>query len=148
MHLASFTLHCIIQNNKKHVQDLWKDNSAGVLANALGRFFFLTKIFFSIEVKTLKSRHVLSMSYTFSVITKNTFVRQALNSACKCTYATSTLYISLFTWLLNTLTSSHTLFCWFFFFRLAINSSNSAKGKQRESLNRGLNHKNRESIGR
>lgn len=39
---------------------------------------FLTKIFFSIEVKTLKSRHVLSMSYTFSVITKNTFCQTGL----------------------------------------------------------------------
>lgn len=40
MHLTSFTLHCILQNNKKHVQDLWKDNSAGVLKNAVGRIFF------------------------------------------------------------------------------------------------------------
>lgn len=112
LHLASFTLHCVIQNNKKHVQDLWKDNSAGLLTKCYRQiFFFLTKIFFSIEVKTLKSRHVRSMSYTFSVITKNTFVRQASNVACKCTYATSTLYISLFTWLLNTLSSSHTSFC-------------------------------------
>lgn len=32
------------------------------------------------------------MSYTFSVNTKNTFVRQATNWACKCTYATSTVH--------------------------------------------------------
>lgn len=37
--------------------------------------------------------------------------------------------ISLFTWLLKSQIGSHTLFC---HFRLAVNSSNSAKGNQRE----------------
>lgn len=39
------------------------------------------------------------------------------------------LYTILFTWLLKSQIGSHTLFC---HFRLAVNSSNSAKGNQRE----------------
>lgn len=57
------------------MQDLWKVNSAGYFQMLKADFFFLTKIFFSIEVKT-RPLHV----YTFSVITKNTFVRQTWNS--------------------------------------------------------------------
>lgn len=49
LHLASFSLHCRIQNNKKHVQDLWQQCRA---TGKCYRQFFLTKIFFSFEVKT------------------------------------------------------------------------------------------------
>ncbi len=97
--LYKIKIMCKITGNKSH--------SAGVLRTMQNFLFFLTKYFSAF----LKTSHCLSVTFTFSVITKKYFICRFQIFLHKCTICYNILYISLFTWLYYTYQNSSALFC-------------------------------------
>lgn len=134
------TLHST-KTIKKHVQRLWKGNSAGVLANAIGRFFFFNK-----NILQFWSRDMSVACLIHSVLLLKILLSDRPEIRPANVHMLQVFYT--FHYLHGSSTHKQVLILCFVVFCWLEKTTTILQREGLKSLNRGLTHNNREPIVR